>query len=176
MCGDMEEFNLTVNNNIILTGMPGSGKSTVGVILAKELCMGFIDTDVIIQAEENMTLQEIVDNRGLEELLTLEERTVTKLAVTSTVIAPGGSVVLSETAMKSLKKSGIIVFLDVPIELIIHRIDMYIRGIIKQPGDTLEDVWRKREPLYRYYADAMIECGTMDQMEIAKHIINRVLA
>ena len=172
----MEEFNLIEKNNIILTGMPGSGKSTVGVVLAKELCMGFIDTDVIIQAEENMTLQEIVDNRGLEELLTLEERTVTKLAVTSTVIAPGGSVVLSETAMKSLKKSGIIVFLNVPIELIIHRIDMYIRGIIKQPGDTLEDVWRKRESLYRYYADVLIECGTMDQMEIAKHIINRVVA
>lgn len=127
MCGTMLEFNQTAKNNIILTGMPGSGKSTVGVILAKELCMEFIDTDVIIQAEENMSLQEIVDNRGLEELLALEERTVTKLAVTSTVIAPGGSVVLSETAMKSLKKSGIIVFLNVPIEIIIHRIDMYIR-------------------------------------------------
>ena len=176
MCGTMLKFNLTAKNNIILTGMPGSGKSTVGVVLAKELCMGFIDTDVIIQAEENMTLQEIVDNRGLEELLALEKRTVTKLAVTSTVIAPGGSVVLSETAMKSLKKSGIIVFLNVPIELIIHRIDMYIRGIIKQPGDTFEDVWRKREPLYRYYADVLVECGTMDQMEIAKHIINKVLA
>ena len=175
MCGTMLEFNQTAKNNIIPTGMPGSGKSTVGVILAKELCMGFIDTDVIIQAEENMSLQEIVDNRGLEELLALEERTVTKLAVTSTVIAPGGSVVLSETAMKSLKKSGIIVFLNVPIELIIHRIDMYIRGIIKQPGDTLEDVWRKREPLYRYYTDVLIECGSMDQMEIAKYIINRVV-
>ena len=176
MCGTMLEFNQTAKNNIILTGMPGSGKSTVGVILAKELCMGFIDTDVIIQAEENMTLQEIVDNRGLEELLTLEERTVTKLAVTSTVISPGGSVVLSETAMKSLKKSGIIVFLNVPIELIILRIDMYIRGIIKQPGDTLEDVLREREPLYRHYADVMVECRTMDQMKIAKHIINKVLA
>ena len=160
---------------ISIVGMPGSGKSTVGVILAKELCMGFIDTDVLIQAEKNMTLQEIVDTGGLKELLAIEERTVTKLAVTSTVIAPGGSVVLSETAMKSLKKSGIIVFLNVPLELIIHRIDMYIRGIIKQPGDTLEDVWRKRETLYRYYADVMVECRVMDQMEIAKHIINKVL-
>jgi len=176
MCGDMEEFKLTAKKNIILTGMPGSGKSTVGVVLAKELCMGFIDTDVLIQAEKNMTLQEIVDTRGLKELLAIEERTVTKLAVTSTVIAPGGSVVLSEKAMKSLKKSGIIVFLNVPLNLIIHRIDMYIRGIIKQPGDTLEDVWREREPLYRHYADVLVECGSMNQMEIANHIINRVVA
>ena len=164
-----------IKNNIIFTGMPGSGKSTVGVILARELCMGFIDTDVLIQSGKNMTLQEIVDTQGLQELLAIEERTVSSLTVTNTVIAPGGSVVLSETAMKSLKKSGIIVFLDVPLELIIHRIDMYIRGIIKQPGDTLEDVWREREPLYRHYADILVECNSMNQTEIANYIINRVV-
>ncbi len=157
-------------NNIVLAGMPGSGKSTVGVILAKELCMDFIDTDVMIQSAEGVSLQDIVDGRGLDALLDVEARTLLELNVSNTVIAPGGSVVLSEQVMKSLKRSGTIVFLDTPLEVIERRIDMYNRGIIKMPGETLADVLRNREPLYRRWADVTINCRGRDQTEITAGI------
>ena len=108
-------------NNVILTGMPGSGKSTVGVILAKELCLKFLDVDVLIQTGENMTLQEIIDTRGLEAFLALEASYTMRLTVDNTVIAPGGSIVLSDQVMNALGKTGITVFLDVPLEIIKRR-------------------------------------------------------
>lgn len=161
-------------NNIVLTGMPGSGKSTVGVILAKELCMDFIDTDVMIQSAEGMSLQDIVNTQGLDALLDVEARTLLELNVSNTVIAPGGSVVLNEEVMTSLKRSGKIVFLDTPLEVIERRIDMYNRGIIKMPGETLADVLQKREPLYRRWADMTIPCGGRDQTEITAGIAGQI--
>jgi len=161
-------------NNIILTGMPGSGKSTVGVILAKERGMDFIDTDVLIQRGEGMLLQDIYDARGAEAFLELEARYVGELNVAGTVIAPGGSVVLNDSLMAKLKKTGIIVFLDVPVEIIKPRIDLLSRGTVRRPGETLEDVWRLREPLYRRYADMIVECGDMNQREIARFIAGMV--
>ena len=160
-------------NNIILTGMPGSGKSTVGVVLAKELCMDFIDTDVLIQSGEGAALQEIVDSRGLDELLAVEVRIVLGLDVSNTVIAPGGSVVLSDEAMTALKQSGVVVFLDTPLYVIERRIDMYTRGIIKSPEDSLGDVCRKREPQYRRWADMTVMCGSRDQTAIAAEIAEK---
>ena len=161
-------------NNVILTGMPGSGKSTVGVILAKELCLKFLDVDVLMQTGENMTLQEIIDRRGLEEFLALEETYTLQLTVDNTVIAPGGSVVLSDQAMNALGKNGIIVFLDVPLETIKRRIDIYTRGIVKQSGEAIEDVWRKRAPLYRSCADYTVACGTLSQTEIVNDIVRHI--
>ncbi len=157
-------------NNIILTGMPGSGKSTIGVVLAKELCMDFIDTDVMIQSAEGTSLQHIVDTRGLDELLAIEFQIVLGLKAANTVIAPGGSIVLSERAMTALKQSGAVIFLDTPLEVIKRRIDMYTRGIIKAPEETLADVCRYREPLYRRWADVTISCGSRDQTDIAGDI------
>ncbi len=156
--------------NIILTGMPGSGKSTVGIILARELCMDFIDTDVLIQKGEGLPLQKIYDRDGADGFLSLEERYVGGLATESTVIAPGGSVVLNKELMARLKKLGHIVFLDVPIEIIIPRIDLSSRGTVRKPGETLHDVWRYREPFYRKSADITVDCGTMSQLEIAKKL------
>ena len=160
------------SHNITLTGMPGAGKSTVGVILAKELSMDFIDTDILIQTNEGMTLQEIIDTCSLDTFLKLEEKYVTGLDPTGAIIAPGGSIIYSRKAMTFLKQSGIIIFLNVPIEIIKKRIDIYTRGIVKQPGETIEDVWRLRESLYKKYADVTIECGRMNQMEIA-HFISK---
>jgi shikimate kinase len=160
--------------NIILTGMPGSGKSTVGVILAKELCMDFVDTDVLIQLGEGMALQDVYDRYGADGFLDVEERYVNGLSVARTVIAPGGSVVLNDSLMGKLKASGIVVFLDVPIGTIIPRIDLLSRGTVRKPGETLEDVWRVREPLYRKYADMTVECGMIDQREIARVIAGTV--
>jgi shikimate kinase len=156
--------------NIILTGLPGSGKSTIGVILAKELCMDFIDTDVIIQTAEKMTLQDIIDKLGLDTFLAIEEKSILGLDVKKTVIAPGGSVIFSEKAVKYMKRNGVFFFLDMPLEIITPRIDIYTRGIVKQPEETLGDVKKKRDPLYRTYADYIIECGTKNQLEIMKEI------
>ncbi|MCE5249554.1 shikimate kinase [bacterium] len=160
----------TTSDNIILTGMPGSGKSTVGVILAKTLCRTFVDTDLLIQTGEGMSLQEIIDRRGMEEFLAIEERYITGLTTRDTVIAPGGSVVLSSRAITYLRESGIVVFLDTPIGLIMARIDVFSRGIVKTPGRSIGDVWREREPLYRKYADIVMDCGTKSQLEIADNL------
>lgn len=160
--------------NIILTGLPGSGKSTIGVILAKELCKDFIDTDVIIQSSEKTTLQQIIDTRGLEEFLTVEENHICALEVEDTVIAPGGSVIFSEEAMNHLKKNGVAVFLDLPLDIIAGRIDIYTRGIVKEPWESLDDVRRKREPMYLKWADIVIECGHLNQLEIMKLITDRL--
>ena len=167
-------FRMHKKTNIILTGMPGSGKSTVGVILAKELCMDFVDTDILIQSQERTTLQNIIDMRGLDAFLSLEEHCVTGLDVTETVIAPGGSVILNGKVMTFLKQSGIVVFLYVPVDIIKPRIVLYTRGTVRQPGETLDDVWRQREPLYRFYADLIVECGMMNQMEIARFVVEHV--
>ena len=160
--------------NIVLTGMPGSGKSTIGVILAKELCMDFVDTDELIQSREGITLQEIIDTRGQEAFVEIEKKYVMELDVTGTVIAPGGSVVLYKDAISFLRQSGTVVFLHVPIDIIKPRINLLDRGTVRNPGETLDDVWQLREPLYRKYADVIIDCGRMEQMEIVLRIIAKV--
>lgn len=157
-------------SNIILTGMPGSGKSTVGVILAKVLCMDYIDTDVLIQRGEGRSLQDIIDREGSEIFLAIEARYVAALSVEDAVIAPGGSVILNEALMDGLRKNGRAVFLDVPLERIRTRIDLSSRGTVRRPGETLDDVWRIREPLYRKHADITIDCGEKTQMAIALEI------
>ncbi len=162
--------------NIVLTGMPGAGKSTVGVILAKELRLQFVDTDIIIQTGEGASLQDIIDLHGIDRFLAIEERYVTDLRMNGAVIAPGGSVVLSGTCMAALRRGGVVVFLDTPIDSIRSRIDEYSRGIVKRPGLTLEDVWSEREPLYRATADIIIPCGHMSQTEIAVRIASDIRA
>jgi len=159
-----------LRKNIILTGMPGSGKSTVGIILAKELCMDFIDTDVMIQNGEGKLLQALYDRDGAEGFLALESRYVSALKPHATVIAPGGSVVLNESLMEHLGSLGTIVFLDVPIDTIIPRIDLSSRGTVRKPGETLHDVWAIREPLYRQSAHITVDCGSMSQLEIARFL------
>jgi shikimate kinase len=156
--------------NIVLTGMPGAGKSTVGVILAKEFCLSFVDTDILIQTGEGKTLQEIIDSCGLDYFLAIEKRYVTGLEANGAVIAPGGSVVLSDSCMRALRERGIVIFLDAPLDLILSRINEYNRGIVKKPGFTLEDVWRERMPLYRSTADFTIACGRLNQTGIAARI------
>lgn len=163
-----------IKPNIVLTGMPGAGKSTVGVVLAKEFCFSFLDTDILIQQAEGMPLQEIIDTRGLEYFLALEERYVTGLNARDTVIAPGGSVVLSAGCMSSLRQNGIVVFLDAPLSTIRSRINEYTRGIVKRPGFTIEDVWTQREPLYRSTADITVDCRTMSQMETTSLIADEL--
>lgn len=153
-----------MKENIILIGMPGSGKSTVGVLLAKALGMSFLDTDLEIMQRTGKKLQDILDEDGLEVFLTEEARAVTAVCCTQTVIATGGSVVLKKEAMEHLKKNGICVFLDVPLNELKQRItNMKSRGIAFAPGQDLGDVFLERMPLYQQYADLIINAG--DDME-----------
>lgn len=145
--------------NIILTGMPGSGKSTIGVLLAKALGLGFVDVDLVIQEREGALLQEILDRHGTAAFLEIEERAVLNLDCRHTVIAPGGSAMCREKAARHLAGLGPVVYLNVPLEELTRRIqNMSQRGIAMEPGQTLADVLAYRDPLYRKYADLIVDC------------------
>lgn len=140
--------------NIVLVGMPGCGKSTVGVILAKTLGIGFVDTDLIIQQREKRLLQDIINTDGIEHFLDCEAQAVKSFDCDNCVIATGGSVVYREDAVDHLKKNGKIVFLDVPLDEIKRRLNnISTRGIAAQKNDTIEDIYKERIALYNKYAD-----------------------
>ena len=142
--------------NVVLIGMPGSGKSTVGVLLAKALGYDFLDVDLVIQKRE----QDILDRRGLDAFLQAEEDAVCSVSCENTVIAPGGSAVCREKAARHLKSLGPVVYLKVPLAELSGRIqNLSTRGIAMEPGQTLADVMAYRAPLYDKYADLVIDCG-----------------
>lgn len=144
--------------NIILIGMPGSGKSTIGVVLAKTLGMRFLDTDLIIQHNEGKLLQDIIDNEGLEAFVQAEERAITSLNCEKTVIATGGSVVLSEKSMQHLSSLGEIIYLKVSVKKLKKRIkNIKTRGIACKKGDSVDTIYKKRKELYEKYADFVVD-------------------
>ena len=146
-------------DNITLIGMPGSGKSTAGVLLAKLLGYQFLDVDLLIQEREGALLQEILDRRGTAAFLDAEEAAVRSLDCRRTVIAPGGSAVCRERAARHLSQLGLIVYLNVSLEELTRRIrNLSSRGIAMQPGQTLADVMAYRDPLYRKYAGLVVDC------------------
>lgn len=154
-------------NNIVLIGMPGSGKSTVGVVLAKAAALAFVDTDLLIQSHSGESLQSIVDGDGYEALRRVEEHVLCNLDVTGHVIATGGSAVYSERAMQRLKRNSVIVFLDISLATVRQRIgDFSLRGISKRPDQTLEELFAERRVLYTRYADFVVhgEHKTQDQV------------
>lgn len=145
--------------NVTLIGMPGSGKSTVGVLLAKFLGYGFLDVDLVIQQQQDALLQEILDRRGVAAFLDAEEQAVLGLQCDEHVIAPGGSAVCRERAALHLKELGPVVYLRVDLEELQRRIqNLSTRGIAMEPGQTLADVMAMRAPLYDKYADLIIDC------------------
>lgn len=138
--------------------MPGSGKSTVGVLLAKALGYAFLDTDLLLQQQRGVLLQDLLNQLGVEAFLDAEAETVSGLTCTGTVIAPGGSVVCRPGGMARLKALGPVVYLHVPLAELERRVDnITTRGIAMAPGQTLADVYAQREPLYRRYADVTVE-------------------
>lgn len=146
--------------NIVLIGMPSAGKSTVGVIIAKNFGMNFVDTDVLIQTRQGKLLQEILNNEGPGVFLEVEEKTILSLNCTNTVIATGGSAVYSEKAMKHLKKNGIVIYLHINMETVNRRLkNLKTRGVVLEKGQTLEGLYMEREPLYEKYADIKLECS-----------------
>lgn len=146
-------------DNIILIGMPGAGKSTLGVLLAKAMGKLFVDTDIIIQQKTKRLLQDIIDNDGTDAFLKLEEEILLTVNETNTVIATGGSAVYSEKAMEHFAKNGKIVYLHVDFAEIEKRVtNITTRGIVLKNGRTLDDAFEERKPLYDKYADVVIDC------------------
>ncbi len=161
--------------NIILIGMPGSGKSTCGVIAAKVLLKNFFDTDLLLQGLEQSRLQELIDYKGREYFFSAEENAILSLKLEATVIATGGSVIYSKKAMEHLKELGKVIYLHLSYEKMLGRInDLTTRGIVVKNGSSLLDMYNERIPLYKKYADVTINCDNNTVEETVAHIVNSV--
>ena len=153
-----------MRSDIIMIGMPGSGKTTIGQALSVSLGLGFIDTDRVVEKREHMTLQEILDHHGAACFLEAEEAAILDLRAENTVIATGGSVALSAAAMSHLNTMGVFVFLDVGYFDLKNRIqNMDQRGIVFRPGQGLLDVYEERKPLYEKWADYTVKISDDDR-------------
>jgi shikimate kinase len=159
----------------VLIGMPGSGKSTVGVILAKLLARGFVDTDLLIQNDQDCSLQRIVDRDGYLVLRNIEERILLGLKCRNQVVATGGSAAYSHAAMTHLKQDGMVVFLHANLETLRARVGDYSkRGLAKRADQSLEDLFEERLFLYMEYADITIECSQRTHDEVCNQIITEI--
>jgi len=159
-------------SNLVLIGMPGAGKSTTGVLIAKELGKTFVDVDLLIQERESALLQEIIDRVGFDEFLVIEESVLLDLDVDNAVIAPGGSVIYSEKAVEHLKKSGLLVYLKLDYGEIERRIsNIASRGIVFGAGKGLPELYEERTVLYEKYADLVIECSGLSIEDVTQEIV-----
>ncbi len=163
------------NGNIILIGMPGSGKSTVGVILSKMTSRDYLDTDILIQLRENRSLQDIVDTDGHMALRTIEEQVLLSVACKNHVIATGGSAAYSHAAMIHLQSIGTIFFLHANLDTLRNRIRNYeTRGLAKRPEQSFTDLFQERLELYLKYADVIVESSGHTQEEVCDQIISKL--
>lgn len=162
---------------ITLIGMPGSGKSTIGVLLAKMLGLSFVDTDIVIQTREGALLQEVLEKNGVEQFLDIEADALCALSYPNgAVIAPGGSCVCRERAMRHLKTLGSVVYLQLPYESIEPRItNLDTRGIAFRPGESLRELYNCRTPLYERYADITVRTEGLTLEQSAAAILKALL-
>lgn len=157
--------------NVILIGMPGAGKSTVGVVLAKRLGYAFLDSDLVIQSKEGRLLHEIISEKGVEGFWQLEEAVNASIETDHTVIATGGSVVYGSRAMEHFKGIGTIVYLKLSLEEIAKRLgDLGERGVTLRDGQDLAALYEERIPMYERYADITMDCGNLSIREIVTAI------
>lgn len=163
-------------NNVILIGMPGAGKSTVGVILAKRIGYHFIDTDLIIQSQQHCRLQDIINRQGLAEFRRIEEQVLVNTQVQKTVIATGGSAIYCTKGLETLAISGYQIYLNVSLNSLQHRIaDMGQRGLVMEKGQDFEQLYRERTPLYEQVADLTIDGNNLNAEQVAISIEKKII-
>ena len=155
------------SDNITLIGMPGAGKSTLGVVLAKRLGYRFVDTDLLLQEGTGMLLSDLIERRGIEGFIEEENNLLAGLRCSHHVIATGGSAVYSEQGMENLKKLGRVVFIDIDMAELPKRLhtDLFTRGVVIRSGSTLQDLYDERRPLYQKYADITVNTVGLSTLE-----------
>lgn len=157
--------------NVVLIGMPGVGKSTVGVVLAKNMGMAFIDSDLVIQEKYGKKLHELIDEYGIEGFIKIEDEINVSIYPKKSVIATGGSAVYGENAMQHFKEISKIIYLKLSYQSITERLgDLTSRGVVLKEGQTLENLYEERVPLYEKYADKVIDCENKGIREIVNEI------
>ncbi|MBQ8188710.1 MAG: shikimate kinase [Lachnospiraceae bacterium] len=161
--------------NVILIGMPGVGKSTIGVVLAKNMGYRFLDSDLVIQETEGKLLHELIEENGIEGFLAIEDRINASIEIEKAVIATGGSAVYGAKAMEHFKETGMVVYLYLPYEELAERLgDLHQRGVALRAGQTLQELLEERTPLYEKYAEMTIDCGNKQIREIVAEIADRM--
>ncbi len=164
-------------STVSLIGMPGAGKSTVGVLLAKQLGLNFVDTDLLIQVDQGEPLQDSVDRLGFEAFCAVEETVLLEMPLVPYMVATGGSVVYSDAVMQRLQNAGPVVYLDVSLPALETRIEARPdRGIAFLPGQTLADIYRERQPLYQRFASFTVSCEAQSAEATATLIAERIRA
>lgn len=164
-----------MKNNIILIGMPGVGKSTIGVVLAKIMGYRFVDSDLVIQEETEKLLHEIISEQGLEGFLEVENQINASLDVKRAIVATGGSVIYGKEAMEHLKEIGTVVYLKLSLKSIEERLgDLEKRGVVLKEGQTLKDLYEERIPYYEKYADIVMDCEEKGIRHITEELGKRL--
>lgn len=159
-------------DNIVLIGMPGVGKSTVGVILAKILGYQFVDADLVIQKEEGKLLKDIIAEKGTDGFIQVENRVNSNLQVHESVVATGGSVVYGTEAMEHLSEIGTVVYLKQSLRKLERRLrNIKNRGVVLRPGQTLKDLYRERTVLYEKYADIVVDESDLNVEQTVEAVI-----
>lgn len=159
-------------SNIVLIGMPACGKSTIGVVLAKTVQKGFVDTDLLMQQREKMALQEIINTRGNDYFHQIEEQVLMDFDMTDCVVATGGSAVYCFDAIEKMKEAGIVVYIKISLDTVLARLNnIKTRGVTLEKGETLADLYEKRVPLYEACADVVIEADGLSVEEVVEEII-----
>jgi shikimate kinase len=168
---------LAKKDNLILIGMPASGKSTVGVILAKVIGYDFIDSDLLIQKKEGMRLADIIKKKGIDGFLEVENEVNASIEASQCVIATGGSAVYGEEAMKHLREIGAVIYLQVDYSVIQKRLhNIRQRGVVLRQGQTLQDLYDERTVLYEKYADLIVREGSGEIEAVVARIIRTLRA
>lgn len=163
-----------MKNNITLIGMPGSGKSTVGVVLAKRLGRRFVDSDLVIQDRHGKLLHELITEYGVEGFWQIESDVNASLDLEKSIIATGGSACYEPEGMQHLREISTVVYLKLPYEEVEKRLgDLNARGVTLQPGQTLRDLYDERTPLYEKYADLIIDCNGKMLRDVVAEIAER---
>lgn len=162
----------TIRNGVTLIGMPGAGKSTVGVLLSKRLALGFIDSDLLIQVREDKPLQQVLDDEGYLGLRAIEEAVLLTVEPRGNVIATGGSAVYSDAAMRHLAAGSRVVWLDVPLAELRKRIrDYETRGIARRPDQDFSELFAERQALYARYSSIRIDCAQGNQEDALERLL-----